>query len=68
MKRLYLEQQQIPITDLSDEQTAKIATDWPVRYLVTKVIGSTTPKVRSYLAEVEAKGYCEDEAWQVEIV
>lgn len=67
MKRLYLELQRIPISDLTEEQNANLKTEWPTRYFVTKVIGSTTPKVRGYLTEVQAENYCRDEEWQVEI-
>lgn len=68
MKRLYLEQQHIPITDLTEEQQANLRTTWPHRYFVTRVIGSTIPKVRSHLTEEQVKNYCRDDEWHVEIV
>lgn len=67
MKRLYLEQQRVPISDLTDEQNANLRTNWPIRYMVVKVIGSTTPKVHNHLTEEQVNNYCRDDEWHVEI-
>jgi len=67
VKKLYLEQQQIPVSELTFEQQTNLRNEWPMRYQVMKVIGSTTPKVRAYLIEEDVKGYCEDATWHVEI-
>lgn len=68
MKKLYLEQQQVPITDLTAEQQMRLTTEWPNRWFVTKVVGSVTPRVRTHLSEQQVQNYCRDEEWQVEIV
>lgn len=67
MKRLYLEQQKIPIDLLTDEQNANLRDHWPCRYVVRRVIGATTPKIHNYLTEDQVGRYCNDDEWQVEI-
>lgn len=66
-KRMYLEQQRIPLSELPPEKRASETEPWPFHYFVKRVVGSTTPKIREFLSEAEVQGYCENDDWTVEI-
>jgi hypothetical protein len=73
-KRLHLTQVPIPLDEMPElrgpearEKIEAMRNDWPQRYEVRKVVGSTAPKIHSHLSEEQVAKYCADESWQVEI-
>lgn len=68
MKKLYLEQQSIPILEMTEEEQAmRDAGKWPTRYVVKKVVGSVTPKIHAHMTEIMVEELCANPDWQVEI-
>lgn len=70
-KKLYLEQRVVPIDKMESGQSMRVQRreeEWPVEYVVQKVIGSIDPKVHATLSSEQVDHYCEQEDWEVTIV
>lgn len=67
MPRLYVIQQSVPLSDMSDGETPPHRGAWPMRYVVTKLIGATEPRIGAKVTEPELKALIERADWEVTI-
>lgn len=68
-KRLYLTQELIPVSEMTDEQheSIRLHRSWPVRYRVQTLVNACEPRIGSVLTQAACDELCLDPDWHVQI-